>query len=126
MADCTIPVLSGTVQHGRAERHALVRYSSSEEVYCQPVAASTAQESETRWLGRFREVSADKLTLVLRRRFEPGTLLTIELSKKAKRGVRSFPVQVVQAIPEGNGRWIIDCEFNPPLSKEDLQTLIEE
>jgi hypothetical protein len=126
MADCTIPVPSRDIPSGaQAEGCAFVRFSSSQEVYCQPVAAPTAEESETRWLGRFREVSREGLSLVLRRRFEPGTALTIELSDKPRRGVRSFPVQVVHATPEGKSRWIIGCEFLRPLSDEELQTLGE-
>jgi hypothetical protein len=108
----------------KMERPALVRFSSSKEVYCQPVAASTAEESETRWLGRFRDVSADGLTLVLRRRFEPGTALTIILSDKARQGVHSFPVQVVHATLEGKSRWLIGCAFLSPLREEELQTLV--
>jgi hypothetical protein len=111
--------------HSR-ERHALVRLPCSQEVYCQPTAAPTAEESETRWLGRFRDVSPEGLTLVLRRRFEPGTSLIIELSDKRKRRARPFPVQVVQAVAEGKGRWIISCEFLRPLGEEEWQALGEE
>jgi hypothetical protein len=104
----------------------MVRFFSSEEVYCQPVAATTAEESETRWLGRFRDVFPGGLSLVLRRRFEPGTALTVELSNRTKRGVRSFHLQVVRSTTEGKNRWIIECEFLSPLSTEQVQALITE
>ena len=128
MPEPALSVSSGDVPHSRnRERHALVYFPSSQEVYCQPMAAATALESETRWLGRFRDVSSAGLTLVLRRRFERGTSLIIELSDKAKRrGARSLPVQVVQATPEGKSRWIIGCEFLRPLLEEELQALIGE
>jgi hypothetical protein len=66
----------------------------------------------------------DGLTPVLRRRFEPGTALTIILLDKARRGVHSFPVQVVHATLEGKSRWLIGCAFLSPLREEELQTLV--
>jgi hypothetical protein len=127
MTQGTNRVLSAEIQQrSKTDRCALVRFSCSQEVYCQPVAASTAKESETRWLGRFREISADGLALVLRRRFEPGTSLTIELAGKTKQERRSFPVQVVQCTPEGQSRWIIECELLSPLTEEQLQALLQQ
>jgi hypothetical protein len=63
--------------------------------------------------------------LVLDRRFEPGTLLIIELSEKAKGRVRALGVRVVHAT-QRETRWIIGCKFVSPLNEEELQTLVAE
>jgi hypothetical protein len=127
MTQRTMPVRNDETRDGtNMENLALMRFPSSQEVYCQPMAASTAEESETRWLGRLRDISAGGVTLVLRRRFEPGTSLMIRLSGKLRHRARSLPVQVVQTTEEGNSRWIIGCEFLSPPSEDVLQALIEE
>ena len=103
------------------ERSALVRFPSSQAVYCQPMP--TSDEVSNGWWGELRNISSGGLAVRVSRPFEPGTLLIIELSDKTKRLTRSFPVQVVHSNAEGNRLWIIGCEFLRPLSEESLQTL---
>jgi hypothetical protein len=99
---------------------------TSQEVSCQPVAATTAVQAETIWLGNFRNISLPGLSLLLDRRFEPGSLLLIELADKAKSGARYWSVRVVNVTPEVKRRWIMGCEFIHPLSEEALRALVEE
>jgi hypothetical protein len=114
------PVNRGSKQ----ERRAWVRFPTSREACCQPNMAATAEERDTGWLGRLRDISAGGLALLLRRRFEPGALLIIDLSDKLQAKERSFAVHVVHATPEGKRRWIIGCEFISPLSEEELQAFV--
>jgi hypothetical protein len=87
---------------------------------------STVGETETGWLGTVRDICPGGLAFLLRRRFEPGTLLIIELSGHADSGPCSFPVQVLHATQQGKKRWIIGCEFLSSLSEEELKALIGE
>jgi hypothetical protein len=103
-----------------------VRLPTAQAVSCQDIASSTADEAETAWSGRLREISLGGLSFLLNRRFDPGTLLIIELSDKAKGRARAFLVRVVHATLEKETRWIIGCKFVSPLNEEELQTLLGE
>jgi hypothetical protein len=106
------------------ERSALVRFPSSQEVYCQPMSASIADQVETGWWGKLCNISSGGLAVRLSRPFEPGTQLIIELSDKTTRRTRSFLVQVVHAAAEGNRLWIIGCEFIRPLAEDEVKSLV--
>jgi hypothetical protein len=124
MSKQTIPVPSGQSKHiPETGRRAWVRFATNHEVCCQPMPASTVCETETGWLGRLRDICPGGLALLMRRRFEPGTLLIIELSYQAEKRACSFRVKVLRATPEGKRRWIIGCEFLSPLSQQELRTL---
>ena len=123
MAKETLPVPSGQAKHRpKAEGRVWVRFPPSQQVCHQPIAASKADETETHWLGRLRNVSPGGLALRLSRHFEPGILLIIDLEVQG--GTRSFFVQVIHATPEGKRHWIVGCEFISPLSQEELHALI--
>jgi hypothetical protein len=110
----------------QTDRLAWVRLPTAQAVSCQAIASSTADEAETAWLGRLREISLSGLSLLLNRRFDPGTLLIIELSDKAQGRVRAVRVRVVHSISETQTRWIMVCKFVSPLNEEELQTLVGE
>jgi hypothetical protein len=100
-------------------------YPSHREVCCRPVTAATTEDAEPGWLGIVRDASLCGITLALKRRFEPGAVLGIELATKFE-GRRHFLVRVVDATPEKKGRWVIDCEFASPISREELQDFLVE
>jgi hypothetical protein len=108
----------------KRERRAWVRYLTNQEICCQPITASTAGEREIGWVGRVRDISSGGLVLDLRRRFEPGTLLTVELPGKAKGQVRLTPVRVVHARLAGKRQYALGCEFLSPLSQQELHALL--
>jgi hypothetical protein len=124
MAEQFTPIQAEQRMNELTERSALVRFPSSQEVYCQPIAATTADEVENGWWGKLRNISSGGLAVCLSRPFEPGTQLIIELSDKMNRRTRSLPVQVVHAAAEGNRLWIIGCEFIRPLDEEEVQSLV--
>jgi hypothetical protein len=110
MAEHPNPVRDEKTNKPETERRAWVRIPTSQDVSCQPVAASTAVQAETSWLGNLRNISLRGLSLVSDRRFEPGSLLIIELA-----GARYWSVRVVNVTPEVKKRWIMGCEFIRPL-----------
>jgi PilZ domain len=108
------------------ERRAWIRMPKDQKVTCQPMAAPPADESETAWLGTIRDVSPGGIAVILNRRFEPGTILIVEVSDKPKGAAESRPVRVCHATPETDGRWIIGCAFAWPLSQEELRRFLGE
>jgi hypothetical protein len=120
MAEETLPVQTGTPKNGPAlELRAWVRLRSEQDISCQK------EELVYTWSGSIQEVSSGGITLNLRRRFEPGTVLNVELAPNAN-GPRCLVLRVVHATQQTNGRWIIGCAFDRPLSAEELQAFFEE
>jgi hypothetical protein len=125
MAEQMVSVPSGLAKRKpETERRACVRLSTNQELSCQPITGSKAQEQRTGWLGRLRDISPGGAGLLLSQRFEPGSMLIVEL--EAKRPTRSFAGQVVHATLDESGRWIVGCEFIRPLSEKELQSLLQE
>ncbi len=60
--------------------------------------------------------------VLLARRFEMGTELSIELSAGPDL-LADWRRSVVRIVPEKSGHWIHGCEFTKPLSEEELYTL---
>ena len=108
------------------ERRAWVRLGSGQEVCCLPAGSITTDESEAAWLAIVQDVSPCGIGLTMRKRFDPGSLLIIELAATPDEVTRDLPVRVVHAAQESRGYWIIGCAFASPLSQEELQKFIAE
>jgi hypothetical protein len=118
MAEQTIPLQAEQRKQGRtAERRAWVRFRAGQEVTC------TSDEANTGWLGRLQDISVGGVALALRRRFEPGTVLDLELETKIG-WPRRLSVRVIHARQDRSDRWIIGCAFASSLSKEELEELL--
>jgi PilZ domain len=105
------------------ERRAWVRFPKNEPMWCDPVRPSAKHELDTAWMGKVRDISRTGIGLSLRKRFEPGAVLLIELSESPKL-LRNLEVRVVHATPDKKGRWIIGCTFARPLSAEEMQIFL--
>lgn len=119
MAEQTIPSPTEQPVAPRTERRAWIRFRSEQEISCQPDEVNTA------WLGKVQDVSPGGIALILRRRFEPGASLSIELTTQGD-WPRRLVARVVHATQEMDGRWIVGCAFARPLSEQELQTLLGE
>src|SRR5262249_44027747 len=108
-----------------AERRASIRYPCSEESFsvdnsCRPL---TTRKSDA-WSASVRDLSTGGVGIVVNRRFEPGTLLSVELQDAEQTINRNLLVRVVRVISEGEGRWLLGCAFTNKLSDADLLTLM--
>jgi hypothetical protein len=108
-----------------AERRASVRYPCSEENFssdnsCRPI---TARKNEA-WAATVRDLSTGGVGIVVNRRFEPGTLLSVELQDSEQTVNRNLLVRVVRVLEQGEGRWLLGCAFTNKLSDADLLTLM--
>ncbi len=103
----------------KGERRATVRHPSSMEGSCR--AVGRAKESE--WPLRIHDVSADGIGLLLGRRFEPRSVLLVEVSDRTGGPCRRLLVRVVRAAPLPGKTWLVGCIFARRLAHEDLEIL---
>jgi serine/threonine protein kinase len=82
-------------------------------------------ETDELWPLVVRDVSAGGIGVLLARRFEMGTELTIELTAGQDATPRWLPARVVRIEPEKNGHWVHGCAFRHPLSQDELAALVK-
>jgi PilZ domain len=102
------------------ERRIWVRQKCTLDGSCQPLAGQT----ELKWEAETRDMAPGGICLLARRRFEPGTLLTIEFQPANDRAPRFVTARVVHISPEGEGSWRIGCQFPTPLVEDELQSVL--
>lgn len=87
-------------------------------VRCQSLDRSPA----ARWEGMAVNLSQTGFCIELDRSFQPGTLLHVNLGKvKANR--RGLLVRVMWVKKRGPGKWQIGCQYDQPLSEQEIQDL---
>jgi len=89
------------------------------EAFCRSVASV----KDDPWPARVRDLSSGSIGLLLTRRFEPGTLLVIELEKKSQSMSHTLVGRVVHATQTG-GSWMLGCTLANKIAEDDLQALL--
>jgi hypothetical protein len=74
--------------------------------------------------GRILNISAGGIGLVLRCQFFEGTLLHFELPQEMNLANPKILVRVVRVREQGDGNWLLGCEFADQLSEDDLGALL--
>jgi hypothetical protein len=62
--------------------------------------------------------------LVVGRRFEPETVLVVDLPGEGPKSWRHYLVRVVRVEPQSRKKWLLGCVFARALSDEEVQTLV--
>ena len=75
--------------------------------YCERVSGRSDQAW---WFAQVRDLSPRGVGLVVRHRFEPGTLLLVELSSGDQHASQTFRARVIHATSEEDG-WLLGCVF---------------
>jgi serine/threonine protein kinase len=101
-----------------AERRTATRFACGLDTSCRPLGG----ERRTRWKARVTDLSAMGIGLLLSRRFEPGTVLLLEV-RGAGASVRRLVVRVARVQQQGP-RWSIGCQLGTNLTPLDLQELL--
>jgi serine/threonine protein kinase len=101
-------------------RRAATRYPSLLGASCQRVQGSTA-----RWQAEIQDISLTGLRMTLDRRFEVGTVLTLEILDEQGNGVAKTLARVQWVRETSQNRWSVGCAFHRPLTEDDLDTLLE-
>jgi hypothetical protein len=98
------------------------RHSCDLQTSCQPVAARS--DNDLSWPATVRDISVKGVGLVLRRRFEPGTGLAIEVPATATHPGDTLLGKVVHATALAGGNWLLGCQFVSELGDDELTGLL--
>jgi serine/threonine protein kinase len=82
-------------------------------------------ESEEFWPLVIRDLSNGGVGVLLARRFEPGTELSIELSAGPNAPPRRLSARVVRVVSEKGGHWVHGCAFPENLTDDELDGLLK-
>jgi serine/threonine protein kinase len=99
------------------ERRASVRYMSELGCLCNPILG----DKTFRWSARVRDISTTGVALLLPRRFEPGTILKVEMGATAETPSNVLHVRVVRQVRQPGKKWLLGCAFAGPLSDQEAQ-----
>lgn len=112
----------GTRRAPAKERRTQPRYESSQDSRCMPLAAYKGDE----WKARVKDVSTQGMSLLVNRRFEVGTVLTVLLPEQPMVGDRPqrLIVRVIRQQSESPRRWLLACAFARPLSDDEVRALV--
>jgi serine/threonine protein kinase len=101
------------------ERRAARRYPTALGAACGPV-----QGGEVSWAAEVQDVSLTGIRLGLGRRFEPGTVLRLEVRGGEPGEAASWLVHVRWVREWAAGQWGLGCLFSRELSEAELSTLL--
>jgi hypothetical protein len=83
-----------------------------------------AAVGETFWPARVLDLSARGVRLVLRRRFEAGKLVLVELANGRRVFSCALVVRVAHVAPQPDGAYLLGAEFSRRLSHTELTALL--
>jgi hypothetical protein len=98
------------------------RYPCGLPSRCQP--ASSFGKEDLKWAATLENISQSGVCLNLRRRFEPGTGLTIELPATDSQDAYVVLAKVVHVRRQESGFWFLGCKFISELSEDEMQRLL--
>lgn len=102
------------------DRRLAVRYKSSLQGR---VNAFGGGEGEG-WPARIKDVSVKGIAILVRRRFEPKSILSLEVERETGKLSQSYTIRVVRAQDTGNGLWLLGCTFLRPMDEDIMKTLL--
>ncbi len=97
-----------------------LRFALGQETLCHLVAGV----GEALWPARVLDLSARGARLVLRRRFEPGALVLVELANGARVFSCALVMRVVHATRRDDGAWVVGGAFARKLGHNELMALM--
>ncbi len=100
------------------ERRAAARFACDVPARCRLPA-----DGHGSWPARVRDVSRHGVGLLAARRFEPGTLLAVELDPSADAAPRLLLARVVHAQSARGRNWLVGCRFLRPLADDEVAAL---
>jgi hypothetical protein len=79
---------------------------------------------EDAWPATIRNLSAGGVGLALARRYEPGTVFTVEIEGDRRRPALTLKARVAHVHPEPEGHWFHGCTFFEPLQERVVQYIL--
>jgi serine/threonine protein kinase len=108
------------------ERRASVRYACALETQCNrnsSIHPGPAEQQDS-WEAAVENLSVAGVGLRVNRRFEPGTMLTVDLCGSNQHLVQGLEMRVTRVKRAARGSWYHGCVFVRQLSKEELRKLL--
>ncbi len=106
----------------RSDLRVWKRFTCDVPVSCLPPSALGGKD--LKWTARIGGVSSDGLCLILRRRFEPGAGLAIDLPAEDGSTACTLLARVKRVRAEPDGSWALGCAFISRLSDDEVQQLL--
>jgi hypothetical protein len=108
----------GLVPAGR-ERRASIRYPVELNSQCQSIGGTKGLN----WPVKVRDMSVGGVALTVTRRFEPGTVLALDIKFPEDDEPMSLLVRVTNIRPLTDASWVIGCAFARPLGEDVIKNL---
>lgn len=102
------------------DRRSWMRFHCELSGGCQPI---TQLEAGNHWPTHVHDISPGGVGLLLSRRFEPGTLLAVELGATEMDTV-CLPLARIRRVLRAGNSWLLGCSWADELSEDDLRSLI--
>lgn len=108
------------------ERRCSVRYHFNAETACNVGTSIHPDDPEAQdnWTGTVQDISTNGMRLVLRRRFEPGSTLAVELKSQDRQFTRRLQFRVAWVKRASAGQWSLGCTFLQRLGRDELRKLL--
>src|SRR4051794_35938344 len=104
----------------RDEQRAVARYP------CQLLSSLRAlEQAAPPWPAHSRDISTGGISLVVARRFEPGTMLILSFHDELATWTRSLLIQVVRVVERESGGWLLGCILTRQLDDAEVTNLSE-
>jgi hypothetical protein len=104
----------------RPERRAAVRFPANLDGSCECLVGPRGEC----WMATIQDISSTGMSLGVERRFEPGTLVLVDMPPTTQCLVRSLLARVKHVRQADDGSWILGCAFLKPLSNAEVQDLL--
>ncbi|MGE3803344.1 MAG: serine/threonine-protein kinase [Gemmataceae bacterium] len=101
------------------DRRVTVRFPSTRKGMCRTIG-----DDEFCWAGKVHDISAGGLCLILSRRFEPATVLAVEVHATDHKFSHVLMVRVVRVQPHTKQLWNVGCVFARSLSEIEVEDLL--
>lgn len=98
-------------------RRAYVRFPCELDGSFSPLTGGRGAE----WMGKIRDISQGGIGIVLGRRFELGTLLSVEIRDASGLSSGNLLARVVHVTPHTSGGWVIGCCFTNEIGEDDVK-----
>jgi hypothetical protein len=99
------------------ERRVWLRYEASLSIRCGEVSG----EAEEGVYAVICDISRGGIQMIAPRRFEPGSVLSVELPSPRGQSTLAVLACVVRAYPHGDSEWKMGCRFSAELDDGQLQ-----
>lgn len=121
------PVLrAGRGGSGATERRRSLRYPCTLVTVCGVSTSIHPEEVEAQdeWQGTVQNLSVQGVGLLLSRRLEPGTVVSLRLESPDRSFRRCLELSVRRVKATRDGRWATGGTFRVPLDRDELQQLL--